>query len=122
MGKWLYEKPMLLEQTLIMEIIKTPNGFVLTKEMVENSLDTFINAPVVLNINQQIKDYSDKNWYRDNTRVVGYIKGNINIRGNEVFADLLMFTDDWKGKYSNWVITFDANFSNRFVLESIEVH
>lgn len=48
---------MKLKKQLIMTIGMTQNDWELTKEMVENSTDSFANAPIVLNKKAEFKDY-----------------------------------------------------------------
>ena len=90
---------MILKKQLIMNIGKTENDFVLTEEMVKNSLDSFANKPIVKYVNE-----SDK--FND-SEVIGYIQGNVLIENNNVYADIFLLdscNDIWKGKYDNWGI------------------
>ena len=120
---------MILEKQLIMTIGMTENNWELTKEMVENSIKSFHNAPIVWNERKKYKDYNYNNIdnYRD-CKVIGMIPENskIIIEDNNVYADISLFEeyngiDLWKGKFDNWCIQFDKNNDSKFVLNSIEV-
>ena len=118
---------MILEKQLVMTIGMTENNWELTKEMVENSIESFYNAPIVWNKTHNNKDYNNTDNYRD-CKVIGVIPKNskIIIEGNNVYADISLFEeyggiDLWKGKFDNWCIQFDRNDNSKFVLISIEV-
>jgi hypothetical protein len=122
-------KTIKLEQQLIMTIGETANEWTLTKEMVEASLDTFGNVPIVLNDKAKFKNYLDENFshYGDLT-VIGYIDSvpDVFIEGNDVYADIIIFDrhkDLWKGKFDNWCLQMkdNKNWSLGFELVSIEV-
>ena len=53
---------MIIKNALIMNIMMTENGLNITKEMVKNSLESFINVPVVYNSRGDFKDYTDADW------------------------------------------------------------
>jgi len=117
---------MLLEKQLIMTIGMTENNWELTREMIENSLESFYNAPIVWNEKSEYKDYNNIDNYK-NCKVIGIIPENskIVIEDNNVYADIKLFKeyskmDLWKDKYNNWCILFDDS-KIKFKLESIEV-
>jgi hypothetical protein len=116
-----------LKRQLIMNIDKTQNDFEITKEMVFNSMESFINKPIVYNKKQEFKDYSEDNLsiYKDRTIVIGIIIGNIEVTDTEVLADIMIrddFKDLWKGKYDNWCIDYPVdNDKNKFEFLSVEV-
>ena len=120
---------MKLEKQLIMTIGMTNNNWELTREMVENSLNTFTGKPIVWNKEQNFKDYSDmKSYYIDN-KIIGIIAAEpdskIIIEDNNVYADIWLFEKFdgdklWKGKSDNWCITIADDWKS-FILDSIEV-
>jgi len=118
---------MILEKQLIMIIGMTENKWELTKEMIENSIKSFHNAPILWNKTHNNKDYNNIDNYKE-CKVIGIIPENskIIIEGNNVYADISLFEeyggiDLWKGKFDNWCIQFDRNDNSKFVLISIEV-
>lgn len=117
---------MQLEKQLIMIIGMTQNNLDLTKEMVENSLDSFAHVPIVWNKQQEFKDYREENIENyKNEIAIGIIceEPNIIIEGNNVYADIFIFPqykDLWKGKFDNWSIQFNED-RTKFTLCSIEV-
>lgn len=116
---------MIIRRVLIMQIGETQNGFILTKEMVLNSLDTFTDVPIVYNEKQSLKDYRDNKIVNKFNKeyAIGVIVGNIEVTDKEVFADINIwdkYLDKWKGKYDNWCIQFDDDEKSKFKLCSIE--
>lgn len=115
---------MLLKNQLIMTIGETPNGWTLTREMVENSLDSFANKPIVWNKKQEFKDYRNMEDYKS-CQVIGIISSepNIQIGIDEVYVDIVIkdeYADLWKGKFDNWCMQIDFD-KKSFILDSIEV-
>ena len=116
---------MIIENVLIMDIMETQNGFEITREMVENSLESFINAPIVYNKKQQTTNYRDEEFqnYYDKNIVIGFVSEVINIIGNKVLANIYIrdeYVDLWKGKYDNWCIQFNEG-KTAFTVFSIEI-
>ena len=116
---------MILKKQLIMTIGMTQNNWELTKKMVENSLNTFRNAPIVWNYQQEFKDYTgDMEGYKEQ-KVIGVIldDSEIVIEDDNVYADIFLYEDYnhlWKDKFDNWCIQVDDD-KNAFKLCSIEV-
>jgi hypothetical protein len=115
---------MKLEKQLIMTIGMTQNNWELTREMVENSLNSFPNEPIIWNKNQEFKDYTDMKNYNNNL-LIGMIceDANIVIEENNVYADIFVYDkylELWKGKFDNWCIQFNDGWK-LFKLDSIEV-
>lgn len=113
---------MILEQQLIMSIGVTNNGWELTESMVRNSIGNFNGAPIIYNKDSNFKNYNDLSKYNENT-VIGTIVDNVNIVGNNVYADIYLFekySHLWKGKFDNWCVQFDTD-KEGFLLCSIEV-
>lgn len=111
-------------QQLIMTLGMTQNNWELTKEAVENSINSFANVPIVWNKQQEYKNYSDTSDYLQN-RVIGFISSEpyINIIDNNVYADIFIKDEYdylWQGRFDNWCIQFDDNMDN-FKLFSIEI-
>ena len=114
-----------VKKQLIMTIGLTQNNWELTKEMVENSISSFYNTPIVWNKKGNFNYYDDTNLY-DEQIIIGLISENPNIiiEGNNVFADIIIlnkFKDIWKGKFNNWCIKFKDEDKTSFDLCSIEV-
>jgi hypothetical protein len=117
---------MFLEKQLIMTIGITQNGWELTKEMINNSINTFAQAPIVLNSRQEYKNYNNPfEDYLNNCTVIGVISStpNIIIEENNVYADILLWEHKknfWKDKFDNWCIEVSDD-KKSFKLQSIEV-
>jgi len=118
---------MRLENQLIMIIGMTQNNWELTKEMVENSLETFHLRPIVWNKKQEFKDYTGDyiEDYFKNCATIGCLGGceDIKIIGNEVYSTMVIkdeYLDLWKGKFDNWCIEINDD-KKSFRLDSIEV-
>jgi hypothetical protein len=115
-----------MKRQLIMTIGVTANGWELTKEMVENSLGTFANIPIIYNKKEEYKDYTKgfEDYFKNN-QAVGVICSipNIAIECNNVYADIIMMDDYqylWKGKFDNWCLE-PSKDKKSFKLLSIEV-
>lgn len=115
---------MILNKQLIMTIGMTQNNWELTKEMVENSIESFKCAPVVWNKKQEYKNYNGNMDDYKNEKVIGMVLSNdIIIEDNNVYADIVIidaYADLWKGKFDNWCITLSDD-KKSFKLLSIEV-
>jgi len=116
---------MIIKNALVMNIMKTENGLNITKEMIENSLESFINAPIVYNEMGTFKDYKDESFndYFKKNIVIGMILENVNIVNDEVRADILIYDgyiNLWADRYNNWCIKL-AEDKKSFTVDSIEV-
>jgi hypothetical protein len=119
-----------LEKQLVMTIGITQNNWELTKEMVENSLESFPGKPIIFNKKQEWKDYTTEEFdqkYLSEEKIIGMIcnEPNIIIENNNVYADIILFkkypeNNLWKGKFDNWCIQLNDN-KMAFNLVSIEV-
>lgn len=94
----------------------------ITREMVDNSIYTFVDKPVVYNPNQELKDYTNdkavKNFYCDN--VVGFITG-AKIVGNQIVGEVIWYSDVYiRDKYNNWNIQLSDDRSE-FVFCGVEI-
>lgn len=47
---------MIEKEMVLMNVMKTENNFDIREEQILNSLDSFIDKPVLLNKNQEMKD------------------------------------------------------------------
>jgi len=117
---------MILEKQLIMTIGMTANNWEVTKEMVENSIGTFKNIPIMWNKKSEFKNYNDENFNNyEKLSIIGYIctEPNIQIEDNNVYADIFIlaeYSDLWKGKFDNWCLQ-PSDDKKSFKLCSIEV-
>lgn len=101
----------------------TQNGLNITKEMILNSLITFMNKPVVLNYNEELKDYTNEEVVKEFNKkhIIGIIhtaeyNPNGYVEGNVVFSD----ENYAKDKFDNWQIELSDD-KNSFVYCSCEI-
>lgn len=116
---------MIIENALIMNIMKTENGLDITREMVENSLGCFANAPIVHNPQGEFKNYIDENMddYKNKIYPIGIVLNPIHIENDGVYAQINIwdkYKDLWNGKYDNWCIVLSED-KKSFIVDSIEV-
>lgn len=113
-----------IKEFILMEIGIAPNGFEITKEMVENALDSFTNCPIIYNKKAIFKDYRDNDTVENfnNDFIIGFIKGDIEILDNKLIGTVGFFDDLLerfelqinKNKYDNWqIIVENGNFTYR---------
>jgi hypothetical protein len=72
-----------------------PNGYYISKEVVEKAVETFKNAPVI--------DYREDY----NGAPIGIVKDVVNIENDFVYADVLMMGDIEVGDFYNYEIHVD---------------
>ncbi|PBD80344.1 hypothetical protein [Clostridioides difficile] len=106
---------------IVMDISKGHN-IEITKAMVEKSIHTFKNAPVIYNPNQELSDYRDadrvNDFYKD--EVVGIIM-DVVIVDNQVIGKILWYDNcHIKEKYDNWYISLSDDKSE-FILKGVEI-
>jgi hypothetical protein len=102
----------------------TDNGLNITEEMILNSLDTFINKPIVLNYKQKLKNYTENETVSEfnKTNAVGYIisanynKENGLVEGEVSFKHNKCIRD----KFDNWQIELSKD-KKSFVYCSCEI-
>lgn len=117
---------MIVENALIMNIMTTENGLDITEEMVKNSLESFINVPIVYNECSHFKDYREENIesYKEiKSKPIGFIINDIRIVEDNVLAKIMIwdkYKELWHGKYDNWCIVL-AEDKKSFIVDSIEV-
>lgn len=105
----------------LMEVGVTPNGFEITKEMIENSLSTFANKPIVYNEQEKLKDYRDDEIVEkfNEEFCIGGIQDDVVFENNIVTATVFFFDDLFeniidssvfeKTERDNWQITVSEN-------------
>ena len=93
-------------QMLLMREGVTQNGFNITREMILNSLDTFINKPIVLNKGQELNDYTNSEEVNlfNREHVIGVINSVEYIDGVVMGEVVFYQTDNIKKEYDNWQI------------------
>jgi hypothetical protein len=111
---------------VIMKVGKTENGLILSEETIRNSLDSFINAPIIFNDNQTLTNYNDTEFVNKYNQeyFMGYIMGNIEIKNDYVYADVAILQehiDKFRPLFNNWSITFEDGKRDKFILNSIEL-
>lgn len=116
---------MIIENALVMNIMMTQNGLDITKEMVENSLESFKHTPIVHNPQGEFNDYTNENIdnYDKRTETIGIILEPAHIENDEVYAKIAIwdrYENLWHGKYDNWCIVLTED-KKSFVVDSIEV-
>lgn len=102
----------------------TPNGLDITEEMILNSLHTFKNKPLVLNKNQELKNYTNdevvekfnKDYEIGMVVSAEYNKENGIVEGEVIFRDTKYARDE----FDNWQITLSDD-KKSFILNSIEI-
>ena len=119
---------MIEKEMVLMNVMRTENNFDITEEQILNSLDSFIDKPVVLNKNQEMKDYRCKDLKQLNKeRAIGLIKtAKYNKNTKQVIGIVQIYKNKdyykyFKPKYDNWQITFENNVNdNKFELNAVE--
>ena len=118
---------MIEREMILMEAMRTENNLDITEEQILNSLDSFINKPVVLNKNQEIKDYSKdlKQLNKENAigiiKTVRYDKNRKQVIGIVQIYKNKDYYKYFKPKYDNWQITFENNNDNKFEFNAVEI-
>ena len=107
---------------MVLMDISNGHNIEITREMVDNSIDTFVDKPVVYNPNQELKDYTNdkivKDFYCDN--VVGFITG-VKIVDKQVIGEVIWYNDIYiRDKYNNWNIQLTDDRSE-FVFCGVEI-
>ncbi|HGM3507351.1 TPA: hypothetical protein ACKOR7_001927 [Clostridioides difficile] len=106
---------------IILDASKSHN-IEITKEMLEKSIHSFKNAPVIYNPNQELSDYTDccvvNRFY--NEKVVGVII-NSKIVENQIIGEVFWYDEFYiREKYDNWCISLSEDKSE-FSLLGIEI-
>ncbi|HBH1338258.1 TPA: hypothetical protein KRL47_001316 [Clostridioides difficile] len=106
---------------IILDVSKIYN-IEITKEMLEKSIHSFKNAPVIYNPNQELSDYRDadrvNDFYKD--KVVGIIM-DVAMVDNQVIGKILWYDNcHIKEKYDNWYISLSDDKSE-FILKGVKI-
>lgn len=106
---------------ILMEVGVVPNGFEITKEMIENSLSTFANKPIIYNNQGKLNDYrDDKIVEKFNKELcIGCIQDDVVFKDNIVTATVFFFDELFeniidnsvfeKNTRDNWQITLPSD-------------
>ena len=121
---------MIEKEMILMNAMRTENNFDITEEQILNSLDSFINKPVILNKKQEMKDYRIKEEdlkQLNKERTIGIIKTvRYDKNTKQVVGIVQIYKDEdyynyFKPKYDNWQITFENNNNNKFEFNAVEL-
>ena len=121
---------MIEKEMILMNAMRTENNFDITEELILNSLDSFIDKPVVLNKKQEIKDYRIKDEdlkQLNKERTIGIIKtAKYDKNTKQVIGIVHIYkVEDYynyfKPKYDNWQITFENNINDKFEFIAVEL-
>ena len=119
---------MIEKEMILMNVMKTENNFDITEEQILNSLDSFIDKPVVLNKKQEMKDYTKDLKQLNKEHTIGIIKSvKYDKNTKQVIGIVQIYKNKdyykyFKPKYDNWQITFENNVSdNKFEFNAVEI-
>ena len=118
---------MIEKEMILMKAMRTENNLDITENQILNSLDSFINKPVVLNKNQEMKDYSKDLKQLNKEHTIGIIKSvKYDKNTKQVIGIVQIYRNKdyykyFKPKYDNWQITFEKNVKdNKFEFNAVE--
>ena len=118
---------MIEREMVLMNVMRTENNFDITEEQILNSLNSFINKPVVLNKNQEMKDYTKNLKQLNKEYAIGLIKtAKYDKDAKQVIGIVQIYKNEdyykyFKPKYDNWQITFENNVNdNKFEFNAVE--
>lgn len=122
---------MIEREMILMETMRTENNLDITEELILNSLDSFINKPVVLNKKQEMKDYRIKDEdlkQLNKEHAIGLIKtAKYDKNRKQVIGIVQIYKNKdyykyFKPKYDNWQITFENSVNdNKFEFIAVEL-
>ena len=121
---------MIEKEMILMDAMRTENNLDVTEEQILNSLDSFIDKPVVLNKKQEIKDYRIKEkdlkqFNKEHTigiiKTVRYDKDTKQVIGIVQIYKNKDYYKYFKPKYDNWQITFEDSKYNKFEFNAVEL-
>ena len=122
---------MIEREMILMNAMRIENNFDITEELILNSLDSFIDKPVVLNKKQEIKDYKIKEEdlkQLNKERTIGIIKTvRYDKNRKQVIGIVQIYKNKdyykyFKLKYDNWHITFENSVNdNKFEFIAVEL-
>lgn len=109
---------MIEKEMVLMNVMITKNNYDITEEQILNSLDSFIDKPIILNKNQEMKDYCKDLKQLNKERTIGIIKtAKYDKNTKQVIRIVQIYKDEdyynyFKPKYDNWQISFENNVNN----------
>ena len=119
---------MIEREMILMEAMRTENNLDVTEEQILNSLDSFIDKPVVLNKKQEIKDYTKDLKQLNKEHAIGIIKtAKYDKDTKQVIGIVQIYKNKdyykyFKPKYDNWQITFENSVNdNKFEFIAVEL-
>ena len=121
---------MIEREMILMDAMRTENNLDITEEQILNSLDSFVDKPVILNKKQEMKDYriKEKDLKQLNKeRTIGIIKTvRYDKNTKQVIGIVQIYKNKdyykyFKLKYDNWQITFENNNNNKFEFVAVEI-
>ena len=121
---------MIEREMILMDAMRTENNLDITEEQILNSLDSFVDKPVILNKKQEMKDYriKEKDLKQLNKeRTIGIIKTvRYDKNTKQVIGIVQIYKNKdyykyFKLKYDNWQITFENNNDNKFEFVAVEI-
>ena len=122
---------MIEKEMILMNAMRTENNLDITEEQILNSLDSFIDKPVILNKKQEMKDYriKEKDLKQFNKEhAIGIIKtARYDKDTKQVIGIVQIYKDEdyynyFKPKYDNWQITFENSVDdNKFEFNAVEL-
>ena len=120
---------MIEREMILMDAMRTENNLDITEEQILNSLDSFVDKPVILNKKQEMKDYriKEKDLKQLNKeRTIGIIKTVRYDKNTKQVVGIVQIYKNkdyykyFKLKYDNWQITFENN-NNKFEFVAVEI-
>ena len=117
---------MIEKEMVLMDVMRTENNFDITEEQILNSLESFIDKPVVLNKKQEMKDYTKDLKQLNKEHTIGIIKSvKYDKNTKQVIGIVQIYKNKdyykyFKPKYDNWQITFENN-NNKFEFNAVEL-
>ena len=121
---------MIEKEMILMNVMRTENNLDITEEQILNSLDSFIDKPVILNKKQEMKDYRIKEkdlkqLNKENAigiiKTVRYDKNRKQVIGIVQIYKNKDYYKYFKLKYDNWQITFEDSKYNKFEFNAVEL-
>ena len=120
---------MIEREMILMDAMRTENNLDITEEQILNSLDSFVDKPVILNKKQEMKDYRgecSEQFNKEHTigiiKTVRYDKNTKQVIGIVQIYKNKDYYKYFKLKYDNWQITFENNVSdNKFEFNAVEL-
>jgi len=111
-------------EMVLMRVGVSDSGLDITEEMILNSLDTFEGKPVILNKNQELKDYTNNKIVKEFQRAncIGVVTDAKYNKDNKVIIGLVSYNSDEYDNccYDNWQIDYEKG-DNKFVFCAVEI-